>query len=227
MMSREPFKPDVMPVDRAEWRKQLNLSNFINAYYQYRDLTSLTGSGNVLLIGPGQGLDVAVLQWQGYNVTTFDIDETFEPDIIGSVHDLSIFDDQQFDVVIASHVLEHLPVRFLDESLAEISRVSRYAIIYLPVNGRHLQIRLRPGIMGFYWTFGLDIINFFRRPSGEVPEFMSGQHFWEVGLPGFKKCDIKKRMSKQFIVKNIYRNQDWLPSLNFILCSKQAMTKCR
>ena len=222
MITNEPFEPDVMPVDRTEWRKHLNLSNFINAYYQYRDLTSLTDSGNVLLIGPGQGLDVAVLQWRGYNVTTFDIDETFEPDVIGSVHDLSMFDDQQYDVVIASHVLEHLPVRFLDASLAEIARVSRHAIIYLPVNGRHMQIRVRPGFMGFHWTFGLDIINFFRRPSGESPEFMSGQHFWEVGLAGFKKREIKKRMSKQFIVKNIYRNQDWLPSMNFILNSKYS-----
>ncbi|MFK5854546.1 MAG: class I SAM-dependent methyltransferase [Bacteroidota bacterium] len=225
MVENKSFEPDVMPVDRKEWRKHLNLSNFINAYYQYRDLSSLVESGSILLVGPGQGLDVAVLEWRDYNVTTFDIDETFEPDVIGSVHDLSMFADQQFDVVIASHVLEHLPARYLDASLSEIARVSKHAIIYLPVNGRHLQVRVRPGLLGFYWTLGIDIINFFRRPSGEKPEFMSGQHFWEVGLYGFKKRDIKKRMSKHFIVKNIYRNQDWLPSMNFILSSKQSVTK--
>lgn len=225
MAKEKLFEPDVMPVDRAAWRERLNLSNFINSYYQYRDLSALIDSGSVLLIGPGQGLDVVVLQWRGYSVTTFDIDETFDPDVIGSVHDLSMFSCQQFDVVIASHVLEHLPARFLDASLAEISRVSRYAIIYLPVNGRHLQLRISPGFKGFRWDFGVDVINFFRRTSGQSPEFMSGQHYWEVGLRGFTKRAIKKRMSKHFIVKEIYRNHDWLPSMNFILGSRRSVVQ--
>jgi len=225
MTKTKSFNPDVMPVDRVAWRARLNLSNFINSYYQYRDLSALIDGGNVLLIGPGQGLDLVVLQWRGYSVTTFDIDETFDPDVIGSIHDLSMFGSQQFDVVIASHVLEHLPVRFLDAALAEIARVSKYAIIYLPVNGRHLQLRVRPGFKGFHWSFGMDVINFFRRPSGEYPEFMSGQHYWEIGLRGFTKRAIKKRMSKHFIVREVYRNQDWLPSINFILGSRQSMAQ--
>ena len=32
--------PIAMPVDRVEWMKKLNLSNFINAYYQYQDIQS-------------------------------------------------------------------------------------------------------------------------------------------------------------------------------------------
>jgi hypothetical protein len=30
--------PSVMAIDREIWKEQLHLSNFVNTYYQYRDL---------------------------------------------------------------------------------------------------------------------------------------------------------------------------------------------
>ena len=50
-----------MPVDRDSWVQELNLSNFVNTYYQYRDLRSLPNCIQILIIGPGQGLDTLVL----------------------------------------------------------------------------------------------------------------------------------------------------------------------
>ena len=172
----------------------LDLSNFINTYYQYRDISRLKKCGRILIVGPGQGLDTAVLKWRGYDVTTFDIDNTFHPDILGSIHDLSMIADQSYDFITASHVLEHLPVRYLDDCIKEMSRVAKYALI-----------------------------NWLRRPSGERLEFMSGQHYWEVGLTGFSKQRILQRMEKHFSVVDVYRNTDWTPSMNFVLKSKFAV----
>src|SRR6266540_4133711 len=104
-MSREADVPvpTVMPLpDREAWHQQLNLSNFINSYYQYRDVESLHPGRRMLIIGPGQGLDTQVFKWRGYDVVTLDIDETFSPDVVGSVHDLSMFPARRFDVAIAS-----------------------------------------------------------------------------------------------------------------------------
>ena len=69
-----------MPVDREVWGQELHLCNFINSYYQYRDIQSCGKVEKILIIGPGQGLDTHILKWRGYDVTTFDIDETFNPD---------------------------------------------------------------------------------------------------------------------------------------------------
>src|SRR5438132_85589 len=110
--------PTVMPVDRQQWHKEINRSNFVNAHAQYRDIQTCGEVKKILVVGLGQGLDTAILRWAGYEVTTFDIDETFGPDVVGSVHDLSMFADRQFDVVTASHVVEHIAVPYLDGALA-------------------------------------------------------------------------------------------------------------
>jgi hypothetical protein len=220
MNQTEIPEPTVMPVDRKAWGAQLHLSNFVNAYYQYRDLESLPDCRSVLVVGPGQGLGVEVLRWRGYTVTTLDIDETFTPDHVGSVHEMTMFSDGQFDAVIASHVLEHLAVPYLDRALREIARVARYALIYLPVHGRHGQLRWIPGIRGWDISLILDVFNYFEKPDGVTPKYMSKQHFWEVGMRGFRSGDLKRRMSEAFEVLSAYRNRDWLPSRNFVLKSK-------
>lgn len=129
-------KPTVMPLDREAWRQELHISNFINTYYQYRDLRSLGPDiKRILIIGSGQGLDTALLKWRGFEVATFDIDSKFEPDVTGSVRDLTMFETGRFDAAIASHVLEHFAMPYLDAALGEIARVARYALVYLPVDG--------------------------------------------------------------------------------------------
>lgn len=210
-----------MPVKAEQWKSDINLSLFVNTYYQYRDLQRLGLSGKrILVVGSGQGLDALVYRWKGYDVTTFDIDNAFGPDVIGSVHDLSQFDDKSFDAVVASHVLEHLPESFLDKALAEIARVGNGAIIYLPVHGRHIQLRLIPGFGGIDVSFTLDIFNYFEKPDGKSARYMDGHHYWEVGMRGFRVADLKRRFGQYFDVIKCYRNKDWLPSQNFVMRPK-------
>ena len=215
--------PNVMPIDREEWYKQLNLSNFINSYYQYRDIQQCGNAKRILIVGPGQGLDAQILAWRGYKIATLDIDDTFKPDTIGSVHDLSMFEDAQFDVVIASHVLEHIAVPYLEAALKELARVADWAIIYLPVAGRHSQIRIAPGFKGVDLTAIFDLFSLLEKPDGITPKYCGGQHFWEVGYRGFRVKDLINRFNKHFQVVNHYRNKDWNPSYNFVLRSQQYL----
>lgn len=209
-----------MPVDRQAWANELHLSNFVNTYAQYRDLQQFPNCRSILVIGPGQGLDTAVLRWRGYQVSTFDIDTTFSPDYIGSVHDLSQFADRQFDAVIASHVLEHLAEPYLDRCLQELARVARYSMIYLPIHGRHLHLRFMPGFKGIDLSLLFSIFNPFEKPTGIEAKYMEGQHFWEVGMRSYRVRDLRKRMSRWFEIQRSYRNREWVSSYNFVLKSK-------
>jgi len=215
--------PAVMPLeDREQWREELNRTNFVNAYCQYDDLRRLGDVRTVLIVGPGQGLDTAVFRWRGYAVTTFDIDATFRPDVIGSVHDLSMFEDAQFDAVIASHVIEHVAVPYLDSAIAELARVARNAIIYLPVHGRKMQLRVMPGFRDLNLSFVLDVFNFFHEPDGLTARYNAGQHFWELGMRGFRLADLLRRFEPHFELLRHYRNADWPLSHNFVLRSRRA-----
>ena len=214
--------PAVMPVDRNLWKQQLNLSNFINTYYQCHDLQLCGDVKKILIVGPGQGLDTQVLKWRKYEVTTFDIDKTFNPDVLGSVHDLSMFEDGSFDVVIASHVLEHLAVPYLDRCLSELARVGRHCLIYLPVAGRHFQVQLKMDLKGIDLSCVFDLFNYFHKPDGITPRYCAGQHYWEMGMRGFRVRNLVPRFEKHFEVVAHYRNRDWNPSYNFVLRRKRT-----
>ena len=223
MTSNHVPQPSVMPLDREAWKRQLHLSQFVNTYYQYRDLSNCVGgSGRVLIIGPGAGLDALVMRWKGYQVTTFDIDETFSPDVLGSCHHMPMFGDGQFDAVIASHVLEHLPVPFLDSALSEIARVASFAIIYLPVAGRHAQVSMKPMVRGKSVGLVMDLFPFWERPSGDRLAYGGGQHYWEIGYKGFRVKDLTSRFNSHFDILQHYRNTDWIPSYNFVLRSRKT-----
>lgn len=213
-------KPTVMPVDREQWGQQLHLCNFVNAYYQYEDIQSCGDVKKILIIGPGQGLDTHIFKWRGFEVTTFDIDETFNPDVIGSAHDLSMFGDKSFDVIIASHVLEHLPVPYLDQCMAELARVGAYSIVYLPVAGRHFQFQIKLDVKGINLSFVFDLFNYLHKPDGVTAKYCQGQHYWEMGMRGFTSGALEKRFSNHFSIVKSYRNKDWNPSYNWILESK-------
>ena len=213
-------KPDKMPVDMDQWASQLHISNFANAFAQYRDVTSLGDVSRILVIGPGQGLDSAIFKWRGYEVTTLDIDDRLSPDVIGSAHDLSMFGDKAFDVVIASHVLEHLPPAYLDAAIAELARVAHHALVYLPIAGRIVRLRVMPGLRDWDWTFVISVPNYFRRPDPNRPRFCEGQHYWEVGRPGYSRRKVADRLRRHFDIRAMYRNPDWLPSINFVLSAR-------
>jgi hypothetical protein len=210
-----------MPVDREAWGRQLHLSNFVNAYYHFRDLDRLDGCRRVLIVGPGQGLQTVVLRWRGYEVVTLDIDEAFRPDVVGSVSEMSMFDDRAFDAVVVSHVLEHLAVPYLDPTLDELSRVATHALVYLPVAGRHMQACLKPGFKDIDLSIVVDLFNYLHRPSGLEPRYCAGQHYWELGMRGFRVSDLKARFSNRFEILDAYRNRDWTPSFNFVLRSRR------
>jgi hypothetical protein len=116
--------------------------------------------------------------------------------------------------------LEHLAVPYLDRCLSELARVGRHCLIYLPVAGRHFQARLKMDIKGIDLSLILDLFNYLHRPDGITPRYCSGQHYWEIGMRGFRVADLVHRIEKHFGIIVRYRNRDWNPSYNFVLNSK-------
>jgi hypothetical protein len=104
----------------------------------------------------------------------------------------------------------------LDAGLRELSRVAEFALVYLPMAGRHIDLSLNaPREL----HLRLSLPAFWRRPSLERPLFAEGQHFWEIGVWGITRGTIRRALEKHFEVRDIYENPHWVGSMNFVLRS--------
>ena len=158
-------------------------------------------------------MEAAILRTWNVDVTVMDIDPALSPDVLGSVDDLSMFDDKQFDIIIASHVLEHLPFEYFDRCLSEISRVTKSALIYLPFACLVPELRLSIEPI-FRKSFRLRIPLFWKNHK------FNGEHYWEIGVKGHSLSNTRQVIARRFDIIADYHNWDWRYSYNFVVTSK-------
>ena len=173
------------------------------------------GPGQVLEIGPGNKTVGEALKKQGITVTTADIAEDLNPDVVSSVTDLP-FPDNSFDGVLAAEVLEHLPFDDVPLALAEIRRVARrFAVVSLPHAGYVFSCEFKVPLMRRR--------EFIRKlPFFWKKHAFNGEHYWELGTRGYSVARIKKMMADAgFAVRESQIHADD-PSHCFFLLEKFA-----
>ena len=153
-------------------------------YWQQINLVLKSRAKNILEVGPGIGIVTKFLREAGFKITTIDIDPELKPDVVASVLNLP-FRDNEFDLVLAAEVLEHLPFEDFRKALLELERVTKKDIIIsLPDHRRTL----------FKISFKIPFLeekNFiFRIPTFKKHQF-DGQHYWEIGKKSFSLSKIK------------------------------------
>lgn len=172
-----------------------SLERFI-AYYSQIQLAFeySKGGGNILEIGVGNHTVNDYLRKFNLSITTCDFDENLKPDIVGDVRILPI-DDNQYDVVMAFEVLEHIPFDEFEKALIEMRRVSRkYVILSLPMYGCSLDFAIRgwhrPSFRKIFINFGLAIPFFWKDFQKDRNGF--GEHYWEIGVRNISNKRIAK-----------------------------------
>jgi hypothetical protein len=78
-------------------------------------------------------------------------------------------------------------------------------------------------LKGIDLSYIFDLFNYFHKPDGVSPRYCKGQHYFEIGMRGFRIADLVRRFEKHFEVIKHYRNPDWNPSYNFVLRSKHIL----
>ncbi len=133
------------------WKKRFNSPFLIRKHLhrtQYYTIINnlekmLPKPRSVLDYGCGQGVLSVLLAKKKYDVTGLDISEpniefarneakkeNLKINLISGDGENLPFDDNSFDIVVASHVLEHLPD--MNKGISEIKRVSKKAVIAVP-----------------------------------------------------------------------------------------------
>ena len=180
-------------------------ARFCCYWHQIHEIVSLKPR-NVLEIGVGNGFVSDYLTKRGYDVRTLDIDESLNPDHVGSVLSLS-FADESFDVVACFEVLEHIPYEFFSQALREMYRVSRgHALLSIPDRTRAYPFWLRLGpFRDVKWLIRIPRIRAPRRSC-------EPSHHWEIGLSGYPLRRILGHFSRSGLkLQNTYRvfEQPW------------------
>ena len=151
------FKAKVQVKNSMEryYPKKINMISFYNSMYQINDVLSKNPK-KVLIIWWGNYIEKYYFEKLWIDVVTIDIDNILKPDYICSVSDIKDLDfkNNEFDIILACHVLEHIPFKYIKWILKEFSRISKYSIIYLPFAKARFWFRFNFWLIG---EFGFNI----------------------------------------------------------------------
>lgn len=133
----------------------------------------------VLEVGPGPGLFKATAAVMGVHVETLDLDPDLEPDHVAPAEAMH-FKDDEFDVVCAFQLLEHVPY---EKSLAIFANMARVA--------RKGMVLSLPDAAPF-WSVSCHIprlgvkVGSIPKPRFRAPQHQfDGQHYWEINKAGY------------------------------------------
>lgn len=107
---------------------------FTSYFYQVDSALKNVKNGNILVIGKGDGIVPAILNYfLKDRVKTFDFDASLLPDYVGDLSEIGKTVTDKFDVVICCQVLEHIPYNHFDDILRQIKHIcSGTFILSLP-----------------------------------------------------------------------------------------------
>lgn len=172
----------------AEYAPQVDRSHYEQGSYRGKDrwlsyfyqlaLVRSARPHNVLEIGVGEGVVADTLKKEGISVTTCDIAPDLRPDVVGSIVSLP-FKDDEFDLVLAAEVLEHIRFEDVSQALREIRRVSKkHAVVALPHAGYTFALEFKLPL--------LPRLSFLAKlPFFWKKHIFNGEHYWEPGKKGF------------------------------------------
>ena len=157
---------------------------FVSYYWQLREVLRLRPA-SVLEVGIGdQVFGSFIMNNTDIRYRSLDIARDLSPDIVGSVTDIPA-GDEEFDVVCAFEVLEHLPFETFETAVSEMCRVaSRAIVISLPHFGPMLSFSLKIPL--------LPRLQFALKIPVPMKHIFNGEHYWEIGKRGYPTSRIRR-----------------------------------
>lgn len=181
------------------------------SYIYQLDLAMASLPQKILYVGKGSGIAPYLLaRCPGDpEVITMDIEEKFEPDLVGSVLDIPL-EDNAVNVTLCCQVLEHLPFAKFAPALREMHRVTRDRLILsLPNKQLYFAMYIKVPLIKLFGSFSLTRFPLMFLPYPEK-KFKINGHYWEIGYKGTSMHTIKNTIRESgWKIAKIKRVPDW------------------
>ena len=175
------------------YNKYDTLKRFIS-YHKQIELIKNTGNNKVLEIGKGNGFLCDYLKKNNFDISTCDIDKDLNPDILSPITNIKS-KDNNFDVVCAFEVLEHIPFKDFEIAIKELRRVSSdYVIVSIPYPKIPFEFIYQLPLFKGWFRLGIPLFWKRFKPSEE--------HFWEIGWKGYSLKIIRNILKKEFKIES-------------------------
>ncbi len=182
----------------SEWIHRLEAEDHWRSYWHQQKLMEgfIDKVDRVLEIGVGSGFAANYLKSKNISVTTIDIDNSKNPDIVANIVQYNL--PKTYDHILAFEVFEHIPYNEFEYVLEKLNKhTNKYIFLSVPYNEKvWLNVELYLHVFG---SFKLSIRT--RRNK-----LTTKNHFWEIKYRNHSKKSIEKTFQKfNFNVKREFR----------------------
>jgi len=182
-----------VPKTAYQFEKYCGIDRWSSYYYQLREILA-QAPVSVLEVGVGDHVIGDYLKGNTpVNYRSLDIASDLHPDIVGSVEQIPL-PDEDVDIVVAFEILEHLPFEKFEGALQELSRVAKNSVIIsLPHFGPSIRFECKIPF--------LPTLRFACKVPFPKAHVFDGQHYWEIGKQGYPLTRITQILEKHFLIK--------------------------
>jgi len=196
--------------------ERIDIPHWISYWYQIKIILTLSPFlKKLLVVGKGDGIVANILKEYTSEVKTLDIDYKLKPDYVASVEKMPLADNN-FDIVLCTEVLEHLPFEKFEKSLSELKRVAKKCVILsLPHFGPPIKFSFKIPLIREK-KIALKIpISITHTISKKIAK--EEIHYWEIGEKNYSLKNVKKIIKKYFKIKKEFLPFENLSHHFFIL----------
>lgn len=169
-----------------------NIIRWISYFYQIKGVRDT--EGEILEIGVGNKTFYDYMS-RRREIDSLDFDKDLNPDIVGDIRDIPV-NTNEYDVVVAFEVLEHIDKEDLETALKELRRVAvDEVLISVPQNKRYVSAVMKLPIFHLVKTV-LSV------PKRKPKHKFDGEHHWELHTDKMSVSEFEKTVKKYFRIKD-------------------------
>lgn len=184
--------------DHYTFFNYIDEGHWMSYYHQISEVKKASAK-KVLYIGKGDSIVYNILKEDSEcEIKSFDFDEALNPDILGSLQEITDYVKDHFDCIVCCEVLEHIPFCNFENIIKQLQTICTNRLV-ISVPDRSFRFRIFVRFPKIRFKMDYMINRFIEREIS-----WGGEHYWEAGNRNYSKRKLIRIVEKYFEVERTY-----------------------